>query len=246
MLKKQTLQKLNEMKLYGMSKSFEERSLRPDHKDISFEEFFGLLVDDEHLYRKNLKLSRLLQLAKLKFPSACLEDIDYKTPRGLIKNKILSLQSNEWIENHQNILITGPTGVGKSYLACAFGQFTCRNGYSVLYYRWPRLFGDILSSKGDGHYLKHLQKLARVRLMIIDDFGLNSLDDNDRKDFLEIIEDRYRAGSTIITSQLPIKEWHNYIGDPTLADAICDRLYHVSHKLEMNGGTMRKKLKNID
>jgi len=246
MLKKQTLQKLNEMKLYGMSKSFEERALRPDHKDITFEEFIGLIVDDEYTYRKNQRLRRLLQLAKLKFPSACLEDIDYKAPRGIIKSKLLSLQNVEWMENHQNILITGPTGVGKSYLACAFGQWACRNGYTVSYYRWPRLLGAILASKGEGNYLKHLQKLAKVRLLIIDDFGISTISDIERKDFLEIIEDRYRTGSTIIASQLPVKEWHNYIGDPTIADAVCDRLFHVSHKFEMKGGSMREKEKIND
>ena len=163
-----------------------------------------------------------------------------------VKSKVLSLQNNEWIENHQNLLITGPTGVGKSYLACSFGQWVCRHGCSVLYSRWPRLLGDILAARGEGRYLRHLQKLAKVKLLIIDDFGLNSLSDTDRKDFLEIIEDRYTVGSTIITSQLPIKEWHAYIGDPTIADAICDRLFHVSHKFEMKGGSMRKKQKNID
>ena len=220
MIKEQTLSKLNEMGLPGMAKSFEEKSTRPDHKDISFEEFFGLLVDDEYLCRKNLKLARLLQLAKLKYPSACLEGIDYKAARGLLKSKVLSLQNNDWLINQQNILITGPTGVGKSWLACAFGQWACRSGYSTLYCRWPRLLGDVLAAKGEGHYLRHLQKLAKVKLLIIDDFGLNSLTDTDRKDFLEIIEDRYTVGSTIITSQLPIKEWHDYIGNPTIADAI--------------------------
>lgn len=240
MIKEQTLRKLNEMKLYGLAKAFEEKILRPDHQYLSFEEFLGLLVDEEYLYRGNKRLKRLLKSAKLKFPSACLEDIDYKAGRCLSKSRIIALQNNEWLSNHQNLLITGATGVGKSYLACAFGQWACRHGLPVLYYRWPRLLGSVLAAKGEGNYLRHLQKLAKIKLLIIDDFGLNAMNETDRKDLLEIIEDRYTVGSTIITSQLPIKDWHEYIGDPTIADAICDRLFPVSHKLEMKGGSMRK------
>lgn len=246
MINEQTINKLEQLNLYGMLKSFKDRMTRTDHKDLSFEEFFGLIVDDEYMHRQNMKLYRLLKTAKLKFSSACIEDIDYHQPRGIVKSGILSLQNTQWLDNHQNILITGPTGVGKSYLACAFGQWACRNGYSVLYFRWPRLFGDILVSKGQGKYLNHLQKLAKIQLLIIDDFGMNQITDSDRKDFFEIIEDRYSCGSTIISSQLPLKEWHNFIGDPTSADAICDRLFHVAHKLELKGGSMRKKIENID
>ena len=242
----ETLRKLNELRLYGMAKSFEERRIKPDHKDLSFEEFLGLLVDDEYLYRKNLRYKRFMQLAKLKFPSACPEEIDYQAPRGLVKSKMIGLQNTEWIDHHQNILITGPTGVGKSYLACAFGQWACRNGRNAFYFRWPRLLSDMLASRGQGSYLRFLEKLAKVNLLIIDDFGLSAFTDSDRKDFLEIIEDRYTTGSTIIASQLPIKEWHAYIGDPSMADAICDRLFHVSHKFELRGGSMRKKQKDID
>lgn len=245
MLKEQTLDKLKKMGLQGMARSFEEKSLRPDHRDLPFEDFLGLLVDDEYIYQKNQRLNRLLQTAKLKFPSACLEDIDYRANRGLIKSKILALQNNDWLEHQQNILITGPTGAGKSYLACAFGQWACRHGYPTLYTRWPRLLGDILAARGEGNYLRHLQKLAKIKLLIIDDFGLNPLNEADRRDFLEVIEDRYTIRSTIIASQLPIKDWHSYIGEPTIADAICDRLFHVSHKFEMKGGSMRKKQENI-
>ena len=205
-----------------------------------------LLVEDEFIHRKGVSQKRLLKNAKLKISSACLENIDYQHSRGLVKTKILNLENQEWIENHQNILITGPTGVGKTYIACAFGQWACRRGYSTLYYRWPRLLGDILASKGEGNYLKHLNKLAKANLLIIDDFGLNTVTDQDRKDFLEIVEDRYMSGSTIITSQLPTNDWHEYIGEATISDAVCDRLFHVAHKFELKGGSMRKNLKKLD
>lgn len=240
MLAEQTIDKLNEMRLYGMSKSFAERHGAPNHQDLSSTEFVGLLVDDEYLYRENLRQKRLLYLAKLKISQATLEGVDYRHSRGLVKSRILSLQNTEWITNCQNILITGPTGVGKSYLACAFGQWACRHGYATLYCRFPRLLGDILSARGQGGYLRHLDRLKKVKLLIIDDFGLSSLTDGERKDFLEVIEDRYMVGSTILASQLPRGEWHTAIGEPTVADAICDRLFHNAHLIELKGESMRK------
>jgi DNA replication protein DnaC len=216
----------------------------PDHKDLSFDEFFALVVDDEIIYRQNQRLKRLMKEAKFKISSACFEDIDYRQQRGFVKSQVLNLQNTSWLTNHQNILITGPTGIGKTYLACAFGTWACRNGFKALYYRWPRLLGDILASRGEGNYLKHLKKLAQTNLLVIDDFGLNALSDTDRKDFLEIIEDRHMTGSTIITSQLPVKDWHEFIGEPTIADAIMDRLLQLSYKFELKGGSMRKKQKD--
>jgi len=242
----QTLAKLREMKIYGMAKSFETNYSNTKCQDLSHDEFMALLTDDEYIYRQNNRQRRLLQMARLKFPSAALESLDYTQIRGLIKTKVTGLQNNQWLGKHQNILITGPTGVGKSYLACAFGQWACRNGFTVYYSRWPRMLGDILSARGEGIYLKHLYKLAKVNLLIIDDFGLNSLSDTDKKDLMEIVEDRYMTGSTIITSQLLLKDWHAFIGDPTIADAVCDRLFHIAHKFELKGPSMREKTENLD
>lgn len=240
MLVNQTLEKLNQLKLLGMSKAFEEQMNMPEIKEMYFEERFGLLVDREAIVRENRKLTSRLRMAKLR-QNAVLEDMDYKSPRGLDKSVILSLANCEWVRRHQNIVITGATGVGKSYLACALAQKACREGFTALYQRLPRLLQEISAGKGDGQYIKVLEKIARINILIIDDWGLVTLNDIQRRDFMEIIDDRYEKSSTIITSQVPVSKWHELIGDPTIADSILDRLLHNAHKINMKGGSMRKK-----
>ncbi|MCL0065570.1 IS21-like element helper ATPase IstB [Dehalococcoidia bacterium] len=239
MLNEQTIATLNSLKLFGMAKDFEERLNSPPHAELSHAEFIGLLVQDEKTYRDNRRLKRLLRNARLRQP-ACLEDIDYRHPRGLSKQVMLELSSTRWLDAHRNVLITGPTGIGKSYLACALGNFAARTGYTVLYVRAPRLFESLQQSRGDGSHLKTLTRLARVQLLIINDFLLTPLTDWERRDLLEIVEDRYQAGATAITSQCPTCDWHPNIGDPTLADAICDRLFHNTYKIELRGDSMRR------
>lgn len=239
MLNEQTLQTLNALKLFGMAKSFADKIAHPSSADLSHPEFFGLIVQDEKTYRDNLRLKRLLLNAKLPQP-ACLEDIDYKHPRGLNKQTLLELSSTDWISRHDIVLLTGPAGVGKSYIACALGNFAARHGYSVLYLRAPRLFEMLLQAKADGSHLKMLTRFAKVQLLIIDDLFLTLLDDSQRNDLLEIIEDRYRNAPTVITSQCPIKDWHTIIGEPTVADAILDRLLHHAFKIELRGESLRK------
>lgn len=239
MLTEQTLSTLNTLKLFGMARGFSERLSHPKTADLSHEEFLGLLVQDERTYRENLRLKRLLKKAKLKQPAA-LEDIDYKHPRGLNKQLILELCSAQWITHHRNVLLTGPTGVGKSYIACALGNLAARLGYTVLYLRAPRLFETLLQAKGDGSHLKTLTRLAKVQLLILDDLLISPLSDPERKDLLEIIENRHGQSTTVITSQYPTKEWHHLIGEPAIADAICDRLLHHSYKIELKGESIRK------
>jgi DNA replication protein DnaC len=239
MLSEQTLSTLNQLKLFGMARGFTERLSHPKTADLTHEEFLGLLVQDEKTYRENLRLKRLLKNAKLKQPAA-LEDIDYRHPRGLNKQTILELSSPQWIQNHRSVLLTGPTGVGKSYLACALGNLAARLGYTVLYLRAPRLFETLIQAKGDGSHLKTLSRLAKAQLLILDDLFISPLSDPDRKDLLEIIEDRHGLSATVITSQYPTREWHHLIGEHTVADAICDRLLHHCYKIELKGESIRK------
>lgn len=239
MLNQQTMAILHSLKLFGMARGLEERLVDAKQAELSHAEFMGLLVQDEKIYRDNLRLKRLLKTAKLRQPAA-LEDIDYGAPRGLSKQVMLELATNQWIMTYRTVVITGPTGVGKSYLACALGNSAARSGYTVLYVRAPRLFEILQQSRGDGSHLKTLAKLSRLQLLIIDDFLLAAPSDWERKDLLEIIEDRYQAGATVIASQCPINDWHPNIGDSTLADAICDRLLHNAYKIELRGESMRK------
>jgi DNA replication protein DnaC len=240
MLNEQTFEKLYHMKLNGMAEAFKEQLSQPDINQLSFDERFSLLVDRQWSWKENKRLDRLLRNAKLKL-NACIEDIDYKRARGIDKSVILSLAGCEWIKQAQNIIITGPTGVGKTWLACAVANLACRNGHSAMYVRTPRLLQQLVIAKADGSYAKIMNKLAKAKVLIIDDLGLAPLTDVERRDLLEVIEDRYDLCSTIITSQLTIDLWHDSIGDPTIADAILDRLVHNSHKITLKGGSMRRK-----
>jgi DNA replication protein DnaC len=239
MLNEQTIATLNALKIFGMARGFEDRLNNPQHAELSHADFVGLLVQDEKTYRDNQRLKRLLRNARLRQP-ACLEDVDYRHPRGLSKQVMLELSSPAWIDARRTVLITGPAGIGKSYLACALGNFAARSGYPVLYLRAPRLFETLQQSRGDGSHLKTLTRLAKAQLLVIDDLLLTPPTEWERRDLLEIVEDRYQAGATVITSQCPIGDWHPNIGDPTLADAICDRLLHNAYKIELRGDSMRK------
>ena len=239
MLKEQTYDKLIALKLYGMAAAFKEQLAQLDTLTLSFEERFSLLVDRQWTFRENHRLTRLLGNAKLKL-SACIEDIDYQKARGIDKSVILSLAGCQWVEQSHNIIITGPTGVGKTYLACALAHAACRSGFSAFYLRCPRLFQQLVIAKADGSYGKLMNKLAKAKVLVIDDLGLTPLADLERRDLLEVLEDRYGTSSTIVTSQIPLDLWHDSIGDPTIADAILDRLVHNAHTIHLKGGSMRK------
>lgn len=239
MLNHVTIDKLRELKLFGMVRGLEEQMQLPDIHELDFDERLGLLADREMTDRQNRRFKTRLKAAKLRQP-ACLEDVDYRHPRGLDKSLLVSLASCQWLTSHRNIFITGPTGVGKTYLACALAQKACREGYIVLYRRLPRLLLEIAMSKGDGSYHKLMDKLARTDLLIIDDWGLTELTSEQKRDMLELIEDRQGLRSTLITSQLPLENWHDFIADGTLADAILDRLVHNAYKIKMKGESMRK------
>ena len=235
-----TLDKLRELRLTGMQKALIEQMDLPDRDALSFDERFGLLVDSEYTDRENRRLKTRLKRARLR-QAATIEDIDYRHPRGLDKSLMLSLAGCDWIRQHHNVIITGPTGTGKSYLACALGNKACREGYPVLYFRIARLFQDLAIAKADGRYDKLLRALARCHLLVLDDWGTAPLTDEQRRDLFEVIEDRYDSGSTLIAAQLPVKHWHEIIGDPTLADAILDRLIHNAYTITLKGESMRRR-----
>lgn len=243
MLNEETIAKLLAMRLRGMANAFREELERPN-RDLSFEERFGMLVDREWILRQDRSLQRRLKAAKLK-QQGCMEDIDYQAPRGLDRSLMRSFTTCQWIKSHHNMIITGPTGVGKSYIACALANKACREGYTAFYIRIPRLFQELSIAKADGSYFRFLNKLSKVDLLVIDDWGFSLLNATERKDFLEVIEERNLRGSTLIASQLPIAKWYEHVGDPTIADAIMDRLVHSAHKLELKGTSMRKRRSNL-
>lgn len=239
MLNHPTLDKLQTLRLSGMLKALNEQQQMPEIDSLGFEERLGLLIDREMTERENRRLGSRLKKAKLRH-CCCVEDLDFKTSRGLDKSLILSLAACTWIARGINVLISGATGVGKSYLACALAHKACLEGYSAIYMRLPRLFEELRLAKADGRYGKLMLDYAKTNLLVLDDWGLTPMTDTQRRDLLELLEDRYGRKSTIVTSQLPVTSWHEAIGDPTLADAILDRLVHNAHKIELKGESMRK------
>ncbi len=239
MLKHVTLDQLAELKLHGMARAFEEQLQMPEIRELSFEERLGLLVEREATERASRRLTARLRRAKLR-EQAAIEDIDWRARRGLDKRQVLTLASCQWIADHLNVLITGKAGVGKTFLACALAHKACREGYTALYLRVPRLFRDLAIARGDGSYEKLLKSYARTDVLVLDDWGLAQIGAQERRDLLEILEDRYDLRSTVVTSQLPVKSWYDSIGDSTLADGILDRLVHGAYEIAMEGESMRK------
>lgn len=240
----QTIDKLNQMKLFGMAKELSRQMQVPDSSALSFEERFSLLVDMEMTSRDSRRLSRLLKGARLR-ESAAIEDIDFRTNRGLDRSLIILLASCSWVVKHYNVLITGPTGVGKTFIACALANAACRQGYSAIYYRFPRLLSELKISRADGSYVKLLNRLAKTEVLVMDDWGINALSEPERRDILEVVEDRYKLRSTIVVSQIPVNKWHDVVANPTIADAILDRLVHNAYKIDLRGGSMRKQSQDL-
>lgn len=240
MMTEQTLEKLRLLKLNTMAAAWAAQRSDTSFAELDFDARFALLIEAETLARDNKRLSKLLYDAKLRIPNACLEDVDHSPKRELDRAQVRRLGVGTWIAERQNVIITGPTGVGKTYLGCAFGQLACRLGFRVLYRRVPRLFEELALAHADGSYTRLLARFAKAHVLVLDDWGLAPLTDQQRHDVLEILEDRHGAGSTVVTSQLPVETWHDYIAHPTVADAVLDRLVHNAHKLTMKGPSRRK------
>lgn len=240
MLIHQTLKRLHELRLTGMAQALEEQLRMRDVDTLAFEDRLGLLLEREVTVRDDRRLARLLQVAKLHVPG-CVEDLDFKGARGLDRSLVLRLAGGQWIRDHDNVLIVGATGTGKSYLACALGHSACRHGLSTRYFRFSRLLAALALARADGSYPKFLERLAKTQLLVLDDFGLAALSDSERADLLEILDDRYAKRATIVTSQLPFDHWHDVLGDATFADAILDRLMNNAHRITLKGPSLRRK-----
>lgn len=240
MLVEVTVEKMMQMKLHKMATSFKERLSRSDHQELSQSEFMGFLVDDEYQHRQNAKLESRLRCARFKEPDACIENIDHQFRRCLQKKTILDFAQNEWIKKHQNIICTGPSGIGKGYVTQALANHACRAGYSILFVRATIMYSQLQTARADGTYLRKLKTFSKCDVLLIDDFGMSPLDDLSKQDLFEIIEDRHQMKSIIITSQLPTENWHEYLGGGMLGDAICDRLLHQSHRIKLVGESYRK------
>lgn len=238
MINEETHHKLAAMKLHGMAAAFDEHLKDRHHDQLSFEERFGMLVDREWTERQQRRLKRRLSSAKLR-EAACVEDIDYRHPRNLDRSVMQRLSTCRWVQEHEHVLISGATGLGKTWLACALANKACREGYSAIYARVPRLFHALHIAHADGSYIKELARIAKADLLVLDDLAISPIGDVERRDLLEILEDRHGVRSTIVTSQIPVNKWHECIGEPTIADAFLDRLLHHAHRIEIKGASMR-------
>lgn len=241
MLTHPTLDQMLTLGLAGMAAAYRQLAEQDDTANLSRDEWLGLMLDREASMRADRRLTNRLAAAKLRFADACIEDIDFATKRGLDKRNTLQLAQGDWLKAHDNLIITGQTGTGKTWLACAFARQAARHDRSVLYLRVPRLFEDLAMARLDGRFPRVVDKLARVHLLVLDDWGTHSLNNQQRLDLLEIFEERYRRKSTLITAQLPVAKWHDMIGEPTIADAILDRIVHNAHRITLEGDSMRKR-----
>jgi len=240
MMNQQTLDRLHSLRWFGLAEAWRKQMETPEVATLSFDERFSLLVDQHWTWRENQAMTRRLKRSKLD-AGPCVEDIDFRHPRGLDRSLMRTLSSSQWVVQHLSVLFTGPTGIGKSWLAQALAQKACRDGYTVWYRPLPKLFRDLMIARADGSLGRVLETIARTDVLVVDDFAMSPLNEQERRDFLEICDDRYNRRSTILTSQLPVGSWHPQIGDPTVADSILDRLVHNAYRIDLSGESIRKK-----